>query len=427
MQRINFMLPFWGKAYREYFVDRCLPSLLAPHNFPLLRAEDGHRLLVATTQEDFAAIEHLPIMKVLRRHVTPVLLPIQPPGATPPGSVAAIMQQNHCQRLLVETAYRDRTYACMLWPDIIFSDGLVTCLQRWIAQGQQLVLFASLRHGEEAVLDELDQRGLLPKGPRPSETCKPFILSPRALADLSVRRLHPEVAVYDMDDPRIPILPAFMFKRIAGEGIILHTFDGQPILMDFGAIEDHDTDCLSRELFEYAYVDRNFGHCDKIHIVDDSDAFGVLSLTPQGVGALPLQERRRRTPAFQRLGLAARMRAAMIFHTKHGAKGIRKRLFSIPIRWHGTDVSSAWTDAEGRIDSIIASTVGDYYQKDRTILSVLAGMLAHPSRILGELFYRVYVKQPYAAVAIDAIMGSTTAWNRIGRAIQRRIFRRAAA
>ena len=118
------MVTFWGPTYRQYFVDRCLASLLAPGNLPQLRAEDGHRLLIATTPADWQAIELLPIMQAVRRYVTPIHLDIDPPGPTPPGSEAAILQQNRCHKLLLETAYSYRTYACMLWPDIIFSDGL---------------------------------------------------------------------------------------------------------------------------------------------------------------------------------------------------------------------------------------------------------------------------------------------------------------
>ena len=52
-----FLLSLWGEKYRNYFVDRCLPTLLAPGNFPVLRAADGHRLLIATTRSDWEAME----------------------------------------------------------------------------------------------------------------------------------------------------------------------------------------------------------------------------------------------------------------------------------------------------------------------------------------------------------------------------------
>ena len=71
-----FMVPFWGERYRRYFTDNLLASLLAPNNLPLLRAEDGHRFLLATTREDWDAIIDLPIMARMRPHVTPTLIEI---------------------------------------------------------------------------------------------------------------------------------------------------------------------------------------------------------------------------------------------------------------------------------------------------------------------------------------------------------------
>ena len=69
-----FMSQFWGQRYRDYFVDYCLPSLLAPDNLPRLRAEDGHCFLIATPSEDWEKIVNLPIMKKLRVFATPTLI-----------------------------------------------------------------------------------------------------------------------------------------------------------------------------------------------------------------------------------------------------------------------------------------------------------------------------------------------------------------
>src|SRR5438067_10560035 len=92
MRPFDFMVPFWGQRYREYFVDLCLPSLLAPNNMPLLRAEDGHRFLIATTAADWQAIEDLPIMATLRKFVTPTFLEI-PEKSTAPGGLEAVLYQ----------------------------------------------------------------------------------------------------------------------------------------------------------------------------------------------------------------------------------------------------------------------------------------------------------------------------------------------
>ena len=102
----------------------------------------------------------------------------------------------------------------MLWPDVIFSDGLCRALLRWATEGYQLVLFASLRHVQESVLEELSQRGLLSLDARPSQTCQALIISPRLLADISIRHLHPEILPYEFGNFAVSDLPR---ARLCGD------------------------------------------------------------------------------------------------------------------------------------------------------------------------------------------------------------------
>ncbi len=74
-----FMVPFWGKRYRQYFANILLPSLLSPNNLALLRADQGHRFLIATTIDDWDAIIRLPVIERLRAHATPTLIEIKKP------------------------------------------------------------------------------------------------------------------------------------------------------------------------------------------------------------------------------------------------------------------------------------------------------------------------------------------------------------
>jgi hypothetical protein len=420
MRPFYFMIPFWGPTYREYFVDLCLPSLLAPGNFPLLRAGDGHRILIATTKDDWTAIEHLPIIETMRRHVSPVILEIDPPVLTRPGSFDAIMQQNYCQKLLVEAAYDARAYACMLWPDTLLSDGLVAALQRWISEGYELVLFASLRHTQEEVLAELRARGILSVDTKHSTTSRALTITPRVLTDISVRHLHPEVSVYEISDSRLPIYPAFFFSKVPGDrGIIIHTFNGQPILMNFAAIERHDVECLNHGIFEHVYVDRNFSSC-KVHFVRDSDEFGVLSLTPAAVGVLPDPMIARRGRLRERLALLCRLRAAAIMQTSHNRHRLRRDLFRVPIRWHPGDIDDVWHRQEKAFDVLIERAVGDFYENDgRT--SKGFSISFNPWRFPGDIFYRLYPTMPYLRVMADALKGDLAALRKVCSGIVRRL------
>ena len=166
-----FFIQFWGPRYRDYFVDYCLPSLLAPDNLPLLRAEDSHCFLIATTREDWQAIEKLPALEALRRYAVPVHVEISFPSDT--SYVTVLQHQTLGLKRLLDAAYARNAYGCAVWPDTIISNGLVACLQRWVAAGHHLVMQPTVRLTEEAVVADLIAMDLLGKdrqaaGSRPS-------------------------------------------------------------------------------------------------------------------------------------------------------------------------------------------------------------------------------------------------------------------
>jgi hypothetical protein len=415
MRPFVFMVTFWGANYRQYLVDRCFASLLAPGNLPQLNAQDGHKMLIATTADDWEAIEPLPIMTKIRQYVTPIHLKIETPGPTPPGSQAAILQQNRCHKLLLEAAYAYRSYVCALWPDIIFSDGLCVAMKRWAAEGHELVLFASLRHVQEAVLSELDACGLLPRDAEASLTCRPLTIEPRTLADISVRHLHPEVLVYEFEDTRIPVAPAHVYARVPGDrGIVLHTFHGQQIMMDFGAIKSLNTECLAHGLFEDVFIDENFGGNRKIHIVSDSDEFGILSLTPVAVGSFSSRKVVRRSRLRQMLWLSSRLRAGLYYHTRKNRYQIRRDIFRTPILWHSGEIDSVWKEKQADLERAIERAAAGFGGSD----TAAPRLSFSPWRLPGDLLYYLYVKQYVLRIMIDAVRGDVRTWRRIGNILK---------
>ena len=281
-----FLLSLWGEKYRNYFVDRCLPTLLAPGNFPVLRAADGHRLLIATTRSDWEAMEGLPIMAKAREYVTPQFVEVGLPDAdSSPGGEGAIRHHAKCQKQLCEIAFRDRAYGSVVFPDTLYSTGFVTSLLRYATAGHRLVLCAALRQTEEDVLTEFAATGALPMGSKLSLSAKPLAISQRKMADIAIRHLHPEVVIYDWDYKGAPALSAHRFWRVPGQrGLILRTFYGLPVLMDYGSIETHDVDCLERDIFENVYVRQNFSDAAACMSCEDSDEFMLISLTPEAIG-----------------------------------------------------------------------------------------------------------------------------------------------
>ena len=51
-----FCVVVWGEQFRNYFLQYCLPSLLAPGNIPALAGERPAEYIIATTAEDWQAM-----------------------------------------------------------------------------------------------------------------------------------------------------------------------------------------------------------------------------------------------------------------------------------------------------------------------------------------------------------------------------------
>jgi len=424
-----FMVAFWGKRYRDHFVNRCLPSLLAPNNFPILRAEDGHRLLIATTLEDWKAIDSLPIMDLTRKYVMPLLVEIQPGDSseTVPGSNAAIYKQDDAQKRLVETAYAARAYATLLWPDLIIADSLVTSLRRWAAAGHCLVLFASLRQTEETALEEFSRLGYLPFDAQFSKTGQALTLSPRQVADLSVRHLHPEALVYEASHPEQPASAGYQLWHVdGGRGLLLHSQYCVPLMMDYSVIQKHDTECLDEDIFEEVYIFRNFYGRGSTYIVQDSDEFSILSLTPRDVAVFTPPSDPRPVTWFSQL---CRIRQGMAARVRQPRNGLKRDMFRMPLRWHGQDLDKVWYRQERRAEAILRRAVGDYYA-----IADKYGQNAFPARFdfnplhwLADWRFANTTKRPplvwlrtYWAIVWKALRGNRESWQRLGMSLLRR-------
>jgi Carbohydrate esterase, sialic acid-specific acetylesterase len=356
-----FMVPFWGERYRNYFVDLCLPSLLAPRNLPLLCAADGHRFLLATTRADWDGITNLPIMEKLRHYAAPTLVEIPHPADD--GYVAILRHQTFCLKRLFETAYAHHAYGCSVWPDTILSDGLVASLLRSIKAGHHLVLQPTIRLVEEGVLADLAVMGLLPRNSQLSMTGEPLVVPPRVVGDLSARHLHPEVEIFEEGHPCQPICPPYRFWRVPNRrGIILHVFFITPILLDFAVVPPDHTECLEGGDWESFYLGRNFSHCGGLRVIDDSDECGILSITPASIDRSNARLSKRFcaqwSPTF---ALLCNLRQSLATYTRDQRNSVRRDLFRVSVRWHADDIDDAWRREEARIARLIDLAAGDYY------------------------------------------------------------------
>jgi hypothetical protein len=353
MRPLHLMVAFWGARYRDYLVDLCIPSLLAPGNLSILSAEDGHKFFFATTDEDWNEIQRLPIIKRLAQHARPVHVRIE--AFSSKNYQEIIRHEQAAFRLLLEAAYSTAAFGCLLSPDVLASDGTIECLLDRVRKGAQLVLCPALRQIEAPVLSELTELGILNTGVRLSHTGGDIVIPKRIVGGLLARHIHPELFHFEegADNQPVEPPPPFRYWRCK-RGLILHTFFGTPVLIDFSCVPHDHTACLDRDhTFESTYVSTHFAGSTSIHVIRDSDECGLLSLTPY-------KEFYRPKIAPNWANSIHNIRHAYIAYTRNGDDWVRSKVGSSVTRWHDTNLSWRWFRWERSIRRLLEESIGDF-------------------------------------------------------------------
>lgn len=273
LRPFNFIAVFWGKRYREDFTRFCAASMLAPGNIPALdpSIRDDSRFLVVTTVEDWRALQDDPGFQALSKSIATEHIVFRPPTKKEPKMLA--MSRGH--KLASEAAFRNKAYGVFLTPDLVLSDGSVVALQALGRQGKKVVLCLAVRFEEHGCVGELTDGGYLKPG-------APLAIAPRDLVGIALRHLHTETLQYEWDTPYLVQSPISPFWRVPGDdGLVFHSFSWAPLLVDYSALDDHDTSTFEKWTLDGDYVYRNFAHSDDnaVHVVTDSDEIMLVSFT----------------------------------------------------------------------------------------------------------------------------------------------------
>jgi hypothetical protein len=331
-----FIVVLWGERFREYFLEYCLPSLLAPGNLPSLSTASPSKFLIVTRPEDWRVIQASTIFAALSRYVSPVYVEIDP---CPPGrSGCQHMGLGH--RIACEMAHQDKAYAAVLTPDCMLSDGSVARLAELARSGTQLVLTAALRFGEEPFLDHLRDMGLLSSTSR-AATAAPLAISGRQMAYAAVNGFHSETLAYEWDTPGLMVISPAAWWRVPGEdGIVLHSLSWAPLLLDYGAIADHDTSTFDQWTLDGDYLYNNAKNIRQIHAVQDSDELFIASWGP-------LAERPVRKTRFPFDKFLAGHFFKQSFYSGF-FDPLKRKMFFLPVRWHTKALNKNWDAVEQR-------------------------------------------------------------------------------
>jgi len=377
----------WGERFRNYFLDYCLPSLMAPGNIPAIATRQRSKFLIATRPDDWTAMAAAPIFQCMVRHVEPVFVEIPP---CPPGR-AGCEHMGIGHKLICEQAYRERAYSIHVMPDCMFSDGAIARVQELARLGKELVLTAALRFGEEPFFANLADAGLMPHGGRRGNS-EPLSISSRQMAMAAVKGFHPETLSYDWNSPDFVLNHAAVWWRVPGEdGIVLRSFSWAPVLLDYAAVRDLDTSVMDRWTIDGDFLHRNIGHSNALHIVDDSDEMFFGSWTPMADQVEPPA----RTWLFRIGWLRDLIRAAQVWRAYQGpfVDPLKRRLFLQTVRWHGRPLNAAWDNVEHAAARHLRNALGDAAagaRGPRFAVRVTTALLGGLEPVLHVALYPVY-------------------------------------
>jgi hypothetical protein len=330
----HFIVVLWGERFRKYFLEFCLASLLSPGNIPALKTLRRSRFLIATRPDDWAAMRGTEMFRLLERYVEPVYVEIPP---CPPGrSGCQHMGTGH--RIACEMVHRDKAYAVVVTPDCMLSDGSVARLQELARGGTELVLTAALRFGEEPFLARLRDMGVLP-GENRSATGTPVVINGRQMVHAAVNGFHSETLAYEWDAPGLIAISPAAWWRVPGEdGIVLHSLSWAPLLLDYGAVRNHDTSTFDQWTLDGDYLFNNSANIEKIHVVQDSDELFLASWGP-------LAERPVRKTRFPFDRFMAGPFFKQSFHSGF-FDPLKRKIFFLPVRWHSKPLNDRWMGVE---------------------------------------------------------------------------------
>ena len=344
------LLTLWGHRFCDIACRFTFASLLSERNIPFLK-DRKTKFLIATTAEDWKYLEGKPIFRTLRKHINVEFVPNE--DTAPPLHKYIRMSRGHA--MLAERCFQDKAVAININPDSLYPDGSIAEAIRLQKAGKDVILCAAVRFDMEGVEHELSSRGLI-------ESAKPLNLTMRAATAIGLRNFHPETRASNWtaenfgrlhrSHQRKHFLTCCYWEAPAKDGVVIITHNWSPFMVNYGALGTHDTNALDGRALDGNYIFENFSSdTHSIHVVDDSDSLFLLGLTPHDE-MRPPQDRK----WWKNCSLTSEWTRGYILNRTVFDSAVdepRRRIYRMPVRWHGHDINDSWKPVEAEVKRLI--------------------------------------------------------------------------
>jgi hypothetical protein len=356
-----FTVVFWGAVYRGYFTDLLLASLLSPHNIPALKKSRGNKFLIVTTRQDWHALQGHPMFERMRQYLEPEWHEMPVPQSHELKML--VMSRGH--KRVATRAFEDQAYGVFVTPDLILSDGSVAAMERLAEAGKKVVLSVAIRFRHETLLPEMEREGYLKAG-------EPLTISSRDLMRLALRNLHSETLRYEFDAPYFAHCPVSLYWWVpGGNGIIIYSFSWAPLVVDYGALHEHDTRTFEDWTLDGDYIYRNFPNHEDVYVVTDSDELSLVSFTKEAdlhFDLVPDSRMKygRLFSAVYKVGFIRSLWRSSVMDP------LKRCIFAQPVFLHSAGLDGKWPEKRGETDVLIEKALRPSTLEERFISDVCA-------------------------------------------------------
>lgn len=333
---IYFSMVVWGEAFVGFFLEFCLPTLLAPNNIAAIRHRTGSRFVLHTHESDLPVIERSPAFARLKQTIDVDIRSMQWEGIAPHDALS------RCHRETMTLADERGLPVIFLSPDTLWSDGSIAAVDRLLTGGKRVIFLSSFRLVKEDAEPYLRSRF----GDRDSVE---LAVGARELNRIAQQFLHPTIEEYFFEPGRGTALSPMLLLWTAPNGDILgHGFHQHPLLVYPTRRFADFVQTIDGDLVDGACPDPRYHY-----VVQDSDE----------ITAIELSKRAQYMQGF----MAKSDSTAVAAWAFSYANRIHWSIFPTPIRMHANPVDATeWSDVEARASAVVADIIN--YRRKRVLL-----------------------------------------------------------